>query len=105
MFSIKRVEDVELFLEGEETVLDLPAIRDNHKNTVIHHTAYHNQPKVLECYLKYYRKKLERDGCTIAEIKTYTRYFLDEPNSEGYTAAHYAAYRGNISVIKLLEKY
>jgi ankyrin repeat protein len=30
---------------------------------------------------------------------------LDEPNSEGYTAIHYAAYRGNIAVMKLLEKY
>jgi palmitoyltransferase ZDHHC13/17 len=41
----------------------------------------------------------------MAEIKLYTRYLLDEPNGEGYTAAHYAAYRGNVSVIKVLEKY
>ena len=66
-----------MFLENEETALDLPAIRDNNKNTVIHHTAYHNQPKVLECYLRYYRKKLERENFSIGEIKTYTRYFLD----------------------------
>ena len=47
MFSIRRLEEVELFLEDEETPLDLTVIRDNQRNTVIHHTAYHNQPKVL----------------------------------------------------------
>jgi hypothetical protein len=58
MFSNKKLEEVELFLENEEHPLDLPNIRDNCKNTVIHHTAYHNQPRLLELYLKYYRKNL-----------------------------------------------
>ena len=66
MFSTHKPEEVELFLETEDIPLDLPAIRDNNKNTVIHHAAYHNQPKVLECYLKYYRKNLEQINYSIS---------------------------------------
>ena len=105
MFSSRRLEEVELFLENEEGILDLPAILDNHKNTVLHHTAYHNQPRVFELYLKYYRKALEIAHFSPSEIKLQTRLFLDEANAEGYTAAHYTAYRGHVAVFRLLEKY
>lgn len=77
MFSNRRLEEVQLFLENEEQPLDLLAIRDNHRNTVIHHTAYHNHLRVLEHYLKYYRKNLENNRLTLHEIKTHTRLLLD----------------------------
>ncbi len=72
---------------------------------MLHHTAYHNQPKVMEIYLKYYRKQLENNNRTLSEIRQMTREFLDSDNHEGYTAAHYAAYRGNVAVLKVIEKY
>ena len=81
------------------------SIRDGTKNTVIHHCAFLNQHRHIEFYIKYYRRNLENDGHTLAEIKTRTRLLLDTKNAEGYTAAHYAAFKGNVTVLKCLQKY
>lgn len=81
------------------------AIRDNKKNTVIHHCAFLNQHRHIEFYIKYYRKNLEDQGYTLSEIKSHTRELLDSKNNEGYTAAHYASFKGNVTVLKCLQKY
>lgn len=82
--------------------MDLLAIRDSSKNTVIHHWAYQNQVHVLDCYIRYYRRNMEKKGCSVEEIRDKTKILLDSINGEEYTAAHYAAYRGNIAVLRLL---
>jgi palmitoyltransferase ZDHHC13/17 len=38
-------------------------------------------------------------------MRARTRLLLDTKNAEGYTAAHYAAFKGNVSVLKCLQKY
>lgn len=80
-------------------------IRDGKKNTAIHHCAFLNQHRHIEFYLKYYRKNLENEGFTLSEIRARTRQLLDAKNMEGYTAAHYAAFKGNVTVLKCLQKY
>jgi ankyrin repeat protein len=85
--------------------MDLMFIRDGKKNTVIHHCAFLNQFKHIEFYIKYYRRNLENEGFTLSEIRSRTRLLLDATNSEGYTAAHYASFKGNVTVLKCLEKY
>lgn len=105
MFSTKRLEDVELFLDNEEAPIDLLTVRDPNRNTVIHHCSYLNQHRHIELYLKYYRRNLENEGFTLSEIKSKTKILLDSKNAEGLAAAHYAAFKGNITVLKSLQKY
>lgn len=38
-------------------------------------------------------------------MKSHTRELLDSKNNEGYTAAHYASFKGNVTVLKCLQKY
>lgn len=77
MFSSRKLEEIELFLENEEQALELLAIRDAAKNTVIHHCAHHNQLAVLDHYIKYYRKNLENQHMGFADIKARTKLLLD----------------------------
>lgn len=80
-------------------------IRDNKKNTAIHHCSYLNQHRHIEFYIRYYRRNLENEGYTFNEIKSRTKLLLNQKNAEGLTAAHYAAFKGNITVLKSLQKY
>jgi hypothetical protein len=52
-------------------------IRDADKNTVIHHWAYLNQPKILEYYIKYFRRNLEMKPCSFIEIKKLTKMLVN----------------------------
>ena len=68
--------------------------KENDNSTVLHISVYKQLYDIIEKILNYVEEK-NKEGLI---------NFINEKNEQGVTAIHYASFRGNVKIIKLLEK-
>jgi len=77
--------------------LDLLKMKDPRFYTLIHIAAVNNQPKLCDILFSYIR------GQNIPEAKI--RSWVNSKTDEGFTPIHFASFKGNMEIIKLLESH
>lgn len=105
VFTYRKVEELEQFLNKNPTI-NFMAISDLQGNNVLHQLAYEGHIDLIKIYVhetkkSIYRKKAEN----AADGKAFDREFddwINKRNNEGFTPLLYAAYSGNMEVIKYL---
>ena len=72
-------------------------MKDENGNTILHKSCFHNYKELSLKIIQEIKKRL-------GSQKSMTR-FINEKNSDGLTALHYIAYKGNVELAKILIEY
>ena len=68
--------------------------KENDNSTILHISVFKKSYDITEKIINYVEEK-NKEGLTT---------FINEKNEQGVTAIHYASFRGNVEIIKLLER-
>ena len=68
---------------------------ENQNSTVLHLSVYKKNLTIIDQIINYCKKKLNDEKEKLED-------FINKKNEQGVTALHYASFRGNIQIIKLL---
>lgn len=74
-------------------------IRDEKKFTLLHYAAFHNQLNSAMVVIRHYQSYLKAEKG--ARVKEYINLQTDD----GFTAIHFASYRGNTELVQFLESF
>jgi len=77
--------------------LDLLKMKDPRFYTLIHIGALNNQPKLCEILFTYIKAQ------NVSEAKI--RSWVNSKTDEGFTPIHFASFKGNMEIVKLLESH
>lgn len=93
---LNQFRKIRLLLQREVN-LPILALKDNRQQTLIHIACLNNYFELCKLFISYAKVQ----GNTLSSIKDW----LNMKTGEGFVAIHFAAYKGNIELMKLLEEY
>ena len=85
-------DKIENFLNSSSNEIWDYRSKENDNSTILHVSVFKKQFEITELFVEDCKKK-NKSGLT---------KFINEKNDQGVTAIHYASFRGNIKIIKLL---
>ena len=85
-------EKIQSFLNNKNNDIWNYKSKDNDNSTILHVSVFKKQFEITELFIEDCKKK-NKDGL---------EKFINEKNDQGVTAIHYASFRGNVKIIKLL---
>ena len=85
-------DKIENFLESSSNEIWDYRSKENDNSTILHVSVFKKQFEITELFVEDCKKK-NKSGLT---------KFINEKNDQGVTAIHYASFRGNVKIIKLL---
>ena len=85
-------EKIQSFLNNKNNDIWNYKSKDNDNSTILHVSVFKRQFEITELFIEDCKKK-NKDGL---------EKFINEKNDQGVTAIHYASFRGNVKIIKLL---
>ena len=107
LFSATDIMRLQEYLNQNKN-LDIAELRDDKKNSVLHNAAFNNRFEIVKVFLEHIKKVYEGEYWKNSQIykkpvKQAIQALVNDGNVQGFTCLHYAAYRGNIEMIKLFE--
>lgn len=107
LYSASDIQKLQQFLDQNKT-LDIAEMRDENKNSVLHNAAFNNRLEVVKVFLEHIKRVCEgeywkNNNVYKKPVKQTIQALVNDGNSQGFTCVHYAAYRGNMDMIRLFE--
>ena len=107
LYSVSDIQKLQIFLDQNKN-LDIAELRDDKKNSVLHNAAFGNHLQIVKIFLEHIKKVYDgeywnNNSVYKKPVKQAIQAFVNDGNSQGFTCLHYAAYRGNMEMIKLFE--
>jgi palmitoyltransferase len=84
--------------------LDISSICDLKKYSLLHFAAFNNQLAGVILMVSHLQGYVRRMGQDPERIKESTRAWINRQTEDGFTAMHFASYRGNIKMIEYLQQ-
>ena len=105
LYSVSDIQKLQIFLDQNKN-LDIAELRDDKKNSVLHNAAFGNHLQIVKIFLEHIKKVYDgeywnNNSVYKKPVKQAIQAFVNDGNSQGFTCLHYAAYRGNMEMIKL----
>lgn len=83
--------------------MDIACIVDQRKYSLLHYAAFNNQFSGAVVLLDHLLQQMRKSGKSEEDIKMYSKVWINRQTDDGFTALHFAAYRGNIRLVEYLQ--